>query len=99
MSNGVMPAATLRSTKRRRAALSRRDPQQLLAAALTEYARGSLVLDFSLSQRSGKGRLLAERLQPGIAGKRREAETAAGDDALEEIGGGIELIQMGEMPG
>ena len=56
------------------------------------------MFNFSLTQRSGERRLLSHRLQPWIACKRREAEAAAGDDALEEGDGGIDFIQVGEMP-
>jgi len=65
---------------------------------ITEDARGFLIFHFGLPQRCRERRRLAERLQPGIAGKRREAEAAAGDDALEEGDGGIDFIQVGEMP-
>jgi hypothetical protein len=89
---------TVRVDERQYTALPRRDTYQLFSAARAEDARSSLVLFFSLTQQPDERRLLAGGLQPGIARKRREAAAAAGDDALEEVDGGIGLIQMGQMP-
>ena len=51
-----------------------------------------------LPQQFRERRFLAQRLQPGIVGKRRETEESTGDGLLQQTHPGIDVVQMREMP-